>query len=108
MNGDDAATTATSALFDPEPGTWGLRGDPWLWRDLRAHLGDRAIPPSASELISLLHTAFRELTGIDLTSDTNSSVYQAQYAHGGMSSGLISLHTWREQLIPLLAERARR
>ena len=24
-----------SALFDPEPQTWGLRGDPSLWQALR-------------------------------------------------------------------------
>jgi hypothetical protein len=33
-------------------------------------------------------------------------VYREQFAHGGMSSGMISLETWRDQLIPLLAERA--
>jgi hypothetical protein len=28
-------------------------------------------------------------------------------AHGGMSSGMISLDTWRQQLMPILVERAR-
>ncbi len=107
MTDDDAATVRVSALFDPEPETWGLRGDPYLWRALRVHLAGKDIPPSAGELISLLHTAFRELAGVDLASDPASSVYREQYTHGGMSSGMISLDTWRERLMPMLAERAR-
>jgi hypothetical protein len=96
-----------SVLFDPEPQTWGLRGDPYLWRALRAHLADQDIPASPGELAGLLHQAFHELVGIDLDSDPAISVYQEQYAHGGMSSGMISLDTWRQRLIPILAERAR-
>jgi hypothetical protein len=34
---------------------------------------------------------FRELAGIDLAVDPTASVYREQYAHGGMSSGMISL-----------------
>ena len=96
-----------SALFDPEPQTWGLRGDPYLWRALRAHLAGQDVPASAGELAALLRAAFRELTGTDLASDPATSVHREQYAHGGMSSGMVSLDTWRERLIPLLAERAR-
>ena len=96
-----------SDLFDPEPQTWGLRGDPYLWRALRAHLAGQDIPASPGELAGLLHRAFRELAGIDLDSDPATSVYLDQYANGGMSSGLISLDTWRERLMPALAERAR-
>jgi predicted kinase len=99
-----AATMAV--LFDPEPRTWGLRGDPHLWRALREHLSGVGIPPSADAVPGLLRAAFRELTGVDLASDPASSVCLAQYAHGGMSSGMISLDTWRQRLMPLLAERA--
>jgi hypothetical protein len=94
------------ALFDPEPQTWGLRGDPHLWRALRAHLAGRDIPASAGEVADLLHEAFRELAGNDLASDPATSVYCEQYAHGGMSSGMISLDTWRQRLMPMLIERA--
>jgi hypothetical protein len=57
---------------------------------------------------SLLHAALGDLAGLDLVTDTALSVYRAQYAHGGMSSGMISPGTWRRRLIPMLAERARR
>ena len=101
----DAASGTVSALFDPEPEQWGLRGDPYLWRALREHLAATRLPHSADELTRLLHATFRELTGIDIASDPASMAYQEQYAHGGMSSGMISLDTWRETLFPLLAER---
>jgi hypothetical protein len=96
-----------SDLFDPEPPTWGLRGDPYLWRALRAHLAGQGIPASAGELTALLQQAFRELAGTDLASDPASSVYREQYAQGGMSSGMISLEAWRQRLMPMLVERAR-
>ena len=105
--GDEPEAVRVSDLFGPEPETWGLRGDPHLWRALRAHLAGQDLPASADELASLLHAAFRELTGSDLTSDPASSVYREQYAHGGMSSGMISLDTWRQRLMPMLFERAR-
>lgn len=96
-----------SALFDPEPDTWGLRGDPHLWRALREHLTGIDLPASASEVTSILHAAFSELTSVDLATDPAPSAYQERYAHGGMSSGMISLDTWRQRLMPMLAERAR-
>lgn len=107
MAHEDAAAAKMASLFDPEPATWGLRGDPHLWRALREHLSGADVPASADEVASLLHAAFRELTGLDLAGQTTSSAYRAQYAHGGMSSGMISLDTWRQRLIPMLAERAR-
>jgi hypothetical protein len=94
-------------LFDPEPETWGLRGDPHLWRALRDRLADQPLPASADDLATLLRDAFRDLAGTDLASDPAASVYRQQYAHGGLSSGMISLDTWRLRLLPLLVERGR-
>jgi hypothetical protein len=96
-----------SDLFEPEPRTWGLRGDLHLWRALRDRLAAQDVPASTEALEALLHEAFRELVGTDLASDPASSAYREQYAHGGMSSGMISLDTWRQRLMPTLLERAR-
>jgi hypothetical protein len=104
---DDPLATKLSALFDPEPATWGLRGDPYLWRALREHLSDTDMPTSAADALRLMHRAFGELVGVDLTNARATSVHREQYAHGGMSSGMISLDAWRQELMPLLADRAR-
>jgi hypothetical protein len=95
-----------AVLFHPEPNTWGLRGDPYLWRAMRKSLGDQPMPGSADEVARLLHAAFEELTGADLASDPADHVYREEYAHGGMSSGMISLDTWRQELMPALVQRA--
>ena len=107
MTDDATAAVRMSALFDPEPQTWGLRGDPHLWRALRDRLAGQDLPPSADEVTGVLHAAFRELADADLTTGPASPVDREQYAHGGMSSGMIDLRTWRDQLMPMLTERAR-
>ncbi|MFB7254848.1 hypothetical protein [Streptomyces nojiriensis] len=102
----DDAVVKMAELFDPEPKRWGLRGDPYVWRALRDHLSGTDVPESVGEAVRLLRAAFSELVGTDLADEPASSVYQEPYAHGGMSSGMVSLDAWRERLIPLLAERA--
>ena len=80
---------------------------PHLGRALRARLAGQDMPASAGELASVLHAAFRDLARTDLTSGPASSVYREQYAHGGLSSRMISLDAWRQRLLPMLFERAR-
>ncbi|MGW1673174.1 hypothetical protein [Streptomyces sp. NPDC002324] len=104
---DDAGAATMAVLFDPEPDTWGLRGDPHLWRAMRDHLSHTSVPPSPDGVTALLRATFDELTRLDLAAAEDSAVYREQYAHGGMSSGMIHLDTWRQRLLPLLAERAR-
>ncbi|MFJ6650536.1 hypothetical protein ACIQPS_33375 [Streptomyces sp. NPDC091290] len=107
MTRDDANAPQMSELFDPEPERWGLRGDPHVWRALRDHLAKTDIPSSVDEADSLLRVTFDELVGVDLATSAESSVYREQFAHGGMSSGMVCLDGWRDRLLPLLAERAR-
>jgi hypothetical protein len=95
-----------SDLFDPEPDQWGLRGDPWVWRAMRAHLAGAYLPPSAGEVTSMLYTAFDRIAAVDLATETEASVYREEFAHGGMSSGYISIDAWRTRLLPLLIDRA--
>jgi hypothetical protein len=93
-------------LFDPEPEQWGLRGDPYVWRALRDHLGESYLPPSIGELEAMLYTAFNRLVAVDLGTEIAPSVYREAFAHGGMSSGQVHLETWRVVLLPLLVDRA--
>jgi hypothetical protein len=84
-----------------------LRGDPYLWRALRDYVRDEEIPASPAGVTGLLYTAFGEVVGENLASYPEQTMYREQFAHGGMSGGLISIETWRDQLIPLLTDRAR-
>ena len=96
-----------AGLFEPEPRQWGLRGDPYLWRALRDQLADMAVPASEGAGSDLLHAAVNEPVGGDLPPPPPPPVYCERYAHGGMSSGMISLDAWRQRFMPLLTERAR-
>ncbi|MFF9785556.1 hypothetical protein [Streptomyces nigrescens] len=107
MTRDEAIVPKMAELFDPEPERWGLRGDPHVWRALRGHLSRTDVPASVDEAVSLLRVAFSELVGVEPVTNAETSVYREQFAHGGMSSGMVSLDTWRDRLLPLLAERAR-
>ncbi len=94
-----------SVVFEPEPAQWGLRGDPHLWRAMRVHLAGTDLPASVADAARVLHDAFSELAGVDLAAEPASSMYREQYAHGGMSSGMICLDAWRQRLMPLLTGR---
>jgi hypothetical protein len=107
MAHDDASAVTMARLFDPEPERWGLRGDPHVWRALRDRLSGTEVPETLGETVALLRETFGELVGVDLVGDPASSVYREAYAHGGMSSGVVSLDAWRESLMPLLVGRAR-
>jgi hypothetical protein len=95
-----------SDLFDPEPLEWGLRGDPWVWRALRDYLAGTYLPPSAGEVASMLYAAFDRIVAVNLAEDADPSVYRPEFAHGGQSSGYVSIDVWRDRLMPLLVERA--
>jgi hypothetical protein len=90
MHHGDAVVATMADLFDPEPRPWGFRG-PYLWQALRERLYGTSTPASADDVLRVLHAAFRELAGVDLASDVAPSLYLPQYAHGGMSSGMICL-----------------
>jgi hypothetical protein len=94
-------------LFDPAPSRWGLRGDPWVWQAMQDHLGATYLPPALGEVEKMLYAAFNRLVGVDLGTEIKPSVYREEFAHGGMSSGGIHLDTWRNELLPLLVDRAR-
>ena len=98
---DDVSTVA--ALFQDEPRRWGLRGDPYLWREMRRHLEGVACPTTPDGLTSVIEKAFEELTGFPLSHAD--PVYVEKYSHGGMSSGYVQPGFWRETAVPLLQSR---
>jgi hypothetical protein len=92
-----------SDLFLPEPLQWGLRGDPYLWREMAEHFKGVSLPESQGVLSSMLEEAFLKLTGHPVSYLQHFRV--ERHAHGGMSSGSISTAFWRERGIPLLLSR---
>lgn len=93
-------------LFEEEPSGWGLRGDPYLWRERKMHLASVPIPGEPRELHSILSQAFQTLTGYPLS--TQEFIHVRRFEHGGMSSGMVDPEFRRSRAIPLLLERARR
>jgi hypothetical protein len=94
-----------SQLFDDEPAGWGLRGDPFLWRELKTSLGDQAYPKTEAGFKLLLERTYEQLTGQALTEP--GSIFVERYSHGGMSSGRVDPHFWLETGFPLLLTRYR-
>lgn len=92
-----------SRIFEEKPNRWGLRGDPYLWDELSASLGNRDMPGTPEELRELLENEYKSLTGRSICYKKNFLV--ERYMHGGMSSGYISPGFWSSIAIPLLVSR---
>ncbi|GGL92902.1 hypothetical protein GCM10009706_34230 [Curtobacterium citreum] len=93
-------------LFIDEPTAWGSRGDPWLWRELGDRFAGVALPARRGALAAAIRRAAADAIGAPLTSPDPASVFVERFAHGGMSSGMVSLAWWRETGLPVLLERA--
>ena len=99
--GDPSITVGS--LFVPEPESWGLRGDPFLWRQMQSKLAVAPPPATIADFDSLIANAFLLLSGKPIS--TQDDFHSEAHAHGGMSSGFICPAFWRDQGIPLLRER---
>ena len=89
-----------SELFSIQPPNWGLRGDPWLWQDMKQAFAATPFPHSSSELVADIHRIFQEKTGTELTNSARP--YVEAYAKGGMSSGMVSGKWWLNIAVPIL------
>jgi hypothetical protein len=92
-------------LFQPPPAQWGLRGDPYLWDEMRDTLQAHAYPWTEEQFRVLLEQTYQQLVGVPITN--RNPIFVERYAHGGMSSGSVSPQFWAEQAFPLLQERYR-
>jgi hypothetical protein len=90
-------------LFKEEPLQWGLRGDPYLWREMCAQFSTTPLPHLGSDFDEQIEQAFQRLAGHPLSTPRNFHV--REFAHGGLSSGGISPEFWREKAFPLLRAR---
>ena len=90
-------------LFRDPPPRWGLRGDPHLWVEMRAALGEAPVPDNRDDGLAMLTTAWEALAGLPLSS--SGTIKLSRLDHGGMSGGLVSAPFWRHVAIPLLLDR---
>jgi len=89
-----------SLVFQNEPSRWGLRGDPYLWKEMKKLLENRTYPDTEEEFLALLEQTYEQLTGSPIK-DQMFSIFIERYDHGGMSSGHVSPQFWIEIGIPL-------
>jgi hypothetical protein len=94
-----------SQIFQSEPPHWGLRGDPYLWKEMKNVLGSHAYPNTEEDFIVLLEQTYEQLTGRSIKEQ--GSVFIERYSQGGMSSGQVAPQFWAEIGLPLLLERYR-
>ena len=83
-----------------EPEQWGLRGDSFLWREIRDQFNSNGIPDSPQEFVGQVVIAFEQLTGEALFE--SDQIFVKRYEAGGMSSGQVDAEWWRAKGIPLL------
>lgn len=99
------AADTVGSLFEHEVDQWGLRGDTYLWRELRRRVADLPLPPTESDLRSLLEAAIGEILGTPL-GEADDVVYLPAFDPGhGMSAGSVSTSWWRETGVPTLLNR---
>jgi hypothetical protein len=93
------------ALFDRGVTQWGLRGDVYLWSELRGRFAQTPLPPSWFDLRSQLRAAVERSIGVSLETDRE-AVYVPEFDPGrGMSAGSVSPSWWLRTGIPILLDR---
>ena len=89
-------------LFDPVPRQWGLRGDLFLWLEMRRAVSHVRVPENGEQLELVLRSAYAALVG---AVPSRAQVFVPRFARGGMSSGTVDGLFWERTLIPSLLQR---
>lgn len=97
--------TFVSVIFTPEPDQWGLRGDPFFWRYLKAQYQTVPLPYSPKVFQKEVLHIFTELTGEPPAPDKHYFVEQFAEKYVGMSTGHLSGDFWLKKAMPLLMKR---
>ena len=63
----DTKRLTAADLFEPKPQNWGLRGDPYLWEDMKKNFSSVTLPVSTEVFIEKFRAGFEEITGMPLT-----------------------------------------
>ncbi len=81
-----------SVIFEKEPKQWGLRGDRFMWLDMKEECSGKEFPFHEYAIAEMVCRKFEDVSGVPLTYDARP--YVEKYAHGGMSSGQLSGLFW--------------
>ena len=85
--------------FYEQPCGWMSRGTPHLWQAIaREFSNDYWCDLTQATFTEKYLKVFYTLTGVDLLTTNEEYIYCEKYAHGGMSSGMISIQFFREAL----------
>lgn len=81
-----------SVIFERKPRRWGLRGDPYLWDEMKGLCVGDSLDIDDYGIAHFVSEYFEKTTGQPLTYDAQA--YVERLAHGGMSSGSVSGSFW--------------
>ncbi|WP_242994421.1 hypothetical protein [Butyrivibrio fibrisolvens] len=99
-------TKDLSLIFENKPQQWGMRGDPYLWKEMQDAFQGESLDINPRDLAGKICEFYEQAVGKPLTYYTNE--YVERYAHGGMSSGYVSGEFWICSGIPLLLDNLRK
>ncbi|WP_242945205.1 hypothetical protein [Oribacterium sp. C9] len=91
-----------SLIFENKPKQWGLRGDPYLWDEMKDVFAGKTTDITERDLADEICEYYEKAVGEPLK--YGSMVYVERFAHGGMSSGQVSGEFWICKGIPLLID----
>jgi O-acetyl-ADP-ribose deacetylase (regulator of RNase III) len=109
-----AGNGTVGALFDRQPTQFGLRGDAYLWRELRAQFADMPLPDHWFTLRTLITHAIEQVLGESLTGrestpwhdNQSAAIYVPEFDPGhGMSAGAVHAPWWIHTGLPILLDR---
>jgi len=104
MKYKDITSEYISSLFIEEPYQWGLRGDPYLWDEMRLNSKNKKILDNENLMKDYLYELFKNLTDFEIT--INKNIHIKRYFYGsGMSGGCVCSNWWIEYGIPFILER---
>ena len=95
-----------SVIFERKPDQWGLRGDPYLWEEMKEQCVGKSLDIDDYGIAAFVEEYFKKATGKPLSVETRA--YVERFAHGGMSSGSVCGSFWLSKGIPVLIENLRR
>lgn len=107
------ATDSVGSLFEREPVQFGLRGDSYLWRELRARLANTPLPDDWFTLPTLIMNTIEQAVGEPLADhesapwdDNTAVIYVPEFDPGhGMSAGAVHIQWWVHTGVPILLDR---